>query len=377
MSESEKDQKSRKQIFEEAITATAEGNSIPQDKLRSYSEEWVSALMEKGIIVDLKMGHWRANSKINPEEVGIDLKNPEYHDYQNEYLNLGNKKLLPKSVLKRISSIESRARRNLDESAYKTVWGHFVPHTSFASWKNINDQIRIDFFNEAELISGEWEELTKEVCDDYLKFIVSNYKDKIKKEEFDDTVQKLMLEFKQEIISPKRFKESFEYEAYYTFIPIPSLLEKEIDLKEADKVRQDRDFQASEAQMNKEVMEETMKKKSEHIDEFIEATAGAIGETVDRVLTDVRGAIGEEGEKEIGTRAKKKLMKLIKTVRSLDFFQEEKTVATLNQLEVDLNKTGEEKKTFNDIKGSVDAFDNAAKSMLSNWLHGRANLLEI
>jgi Ulp1 family protease len=96
-------------------------------------------------------------------------------------------------------------------------------------------------------------------------------------------------------------------------------------------------------------------------------------------MEEVRIAIGKDGEKEISSSIKKKLLKLIETVRTLDFYQEEKTVSCLNQLEVDLRKEDEskKKKTFNDIKESIDAFEKATDNMLSNWIYGVANQLEL
>ena len=360
--------------LEEAIDSTSKISNIPKDKLRAHTEDWVSALMEKGVIVSLQISRWRASCKIEPQEVGIDLDNPAYINYQEQYLSLGTKKLLPKRILKEISTVESRARKNLDKHSHETVWGHFVPHTTFAEWKVEDDVIRKAFFEKSEEIATNWDELTKEVVEDYQKFLFSNYQDKIKKEDFEDMANSLITEFKRSIISAEEFVKTFEYDTYFTFIPLPSIVQK--DIKEKEKLEQEIELQKSESVMQHTILEETMKKKSEHIDEFIQATAGALSSSTERIISEVRIAIGENGEKEVSKRVKNKLLKLIKTYRSLDFFQEDRILSDLNNLEIDLNKTGEDKKTFNDIQGNINSLENSAKGMLENWLFGKANNLE-
>lgn len=367
-------QEEDKGTLEKIIDQISEERGIPRDRLKKNTEDWVSALMEKGVVVSLEIKRWRANSKVEADEIGIDGMRPSFIKYDEEYLNLGTKKLLPKSVLKEISSIESRARKNLKERSLDTPWGHFVPHTSFREWKEQNDVIRIDYFNKANEIASRWEELKEEVCQDYLEFVTSTYKDKIalateeEKAEINAKISSLRSNFEAEIITAEKFREEFEYDCFYTYIPLPSVLKK--DLLEREQIE-------SEAEMNQKIREEMYNNKSRYIEEFIEATAGAITETTERVLQEVRIAIGSDGQKEVNKRTKNKLLKLIKTVRSLDFYQEEKTIAALDRLEVDLNKKGKEKKTFADIKSALDDFELASKSMMSSWVRDRASLLEV
>jgi len=362
--------------LENVIDDVSKTNNIPKDKLKRNVEEWIVALMNKGVVVSLEIKRWRANSKVSPDEVGIDDSKPEYSEYKEKYLTLGNKKLLPKRVLKEIASIENRARKNLEDHSIETVWGRFIPHTSFKEWKDNNDGIRAEFFNKANEIATNWLPLGEEVINDYENFISSNYEDKTKhKEEIEETKRGLVEDLKREMITPEHFVFTFDYEVFFTYIPLPSVIQK--DLLEQEKLRLEQEQLTSEAEMNERVREEILKKKSEHIDEFLQATAGAIGESTKRILDEVRIAIGENGEKEVSPSIKKKLLKLIKTVRSLDFFQEDNTVNALNKLEVDLNSTKEEKKTFNSIKESVDAFEKSAKSMFNEWIYGRINMIEI
>ena len=363
--------------FDSIVDSVAKDTLIPKSQLKEHAENWIVALMEKGIVVNIDIKRWRANTKINPDEVGIDETNNEFSKYEDNYMTLGYKKLLPKNVLKEISKIETKSRKNLKDRSIKTVWGYFVPHTSFIDWKEANDEIRKDFFDMAEQISVRWKEIVEEVCGDYLKYINSIYINKLSGQELTDTITSLVNNFRSLIISVDDFRRSFEYETYYSYIPLPSFAKKE--LLEVEKVEAERHLLASEVEMQQQIQKEFKEKKSKQIDEFIQATAGAIGESTSRIMEEVRMAIGKDGDKEVSPIIKKKLLKLIENVRTLDFYQEEKTVSCLNQLEVDLKKTDDtqKKKTLNDIKESVESFERAANEMLSNWVYGAANQLEL
>lgn len=372
MNEQEKDQ-SLDSILDDVV----KGTNISKNQLKERTEDWVVALMEKGIVVNIDIKRWRANSKINPDEVGIDQTNNEFTKYEEKYMTLGYKKLLPKNVLKEIAKIEGKARKNLKDRSIKTVWGYFVPHTSFVEWKNANDEVRKDFFDMAEQISVRWKEIVEEVCEDYSKFVTSIYSEKKSGQELTDEITSLVNNFRSLIIPPEEFKRSFEYETFYSYIPLPAFAKKK--LLEAEKVEAERHLLASEVTMQEQLQHEFKEKKSKQIDEFLKATNKAISESTARILEEVRTAIGKDGEREVSQTIRKKLLKLIENVRTLDLYQEDKTVAALNQLEVDLRKDDEtqKKKTLNDIKGSVENFERAADEMLSNWVHGVANQLEL
>ncbi len=367
----------KNQSLDEILDDVVKDTSISKSQLKEHTENWVVALMEKGIVVNIDMKRWRANSKINPDEVGLDYKNVEFCKYEDDYMTLGYKKLLPKKVLKEISKIETKSRKNLKDRSIKTVWGYFVPHTSFVEWKKVNDELRQDFFNMAEQISVRWKDISEEVCDDYTKFITSVYSEKISGQQLTETVTSLLSGFKSLIISPDEFKRTFEYETYFSYIPLPSFVKKE--LLEAEKIDAERHLLESEVEMKEQLQVEFMAKKSKQIDEFLQATAGAIGESTSRIVEEVRIAIGTDGEREVSPVIKKKLLKLIDNIRTFDLYQEKNTVDCLNQLEIDLKREDDtkKKKTFNDIKANVDNFERATQEMISNLVHGVANQLEI
>lgn len=351
------------------VESISKANNIPSGKVKKYTEDWVAALMEKGVVVKLEINRWRANSGVNPDEIGVDSNNPNYIQYQQDYLSLGTKKLLPKKILKEISKIEGKARKNLKDHSIKTVWGLFVPHSSFEDWKKKDDEIRKEFFLKAQSIADIWTDLQKEVCENYNKFLLSTIKGKGEDPDYEDKIKVLMSDFKDDIINADDFLKSFEYETFFFYIPLPSILQNDIYKK--DQIEAKRKQMKTEVEMNKKIMEATLEKRTKHIDDFYQSISSKLSETTLRIINDVKKAIENDGEKEIGTRDRKRLTKAINTIRSFDIFHEDKVLKALEKLEIDLNKSGDEKKTLNDIKDSVDSFEVATKGMLHNWLNSK------
>jgi hypothetical protein len=82
-------------------------------------------------------------------------------------LLLGRRLLLPRAVVERAERLESQARRLLEAHALKTYWGAFVHKVRYREWSPRNEELRRTYLALGQDIAGDWEQLQREVRDDY------------------------------------------------------------------------------------------------------------------------------------------------------------------------------------------------------------------
>ena len=86
---------------------------------------FLDALTQRGVLVSVSVRYWRAQKKLNPEDLGI------ARDRVNERLiSLGHKRLVPPESMKRLALLEGRAHALVEESTFPFLGGvaHYLPN---------------------------------------------------------------------------------------------------------------------------------------------------------------------------------------------------------------------------------------------------------
>lgn len=86
---------------------------------------FLDALTQRGVLVNVSVRYWRAQKKLNPEDLGL------ARDRVNERLiSLGHKRLVPKESLKRLALLEGRAHALVEENTFPFLGGvaHYLPN---------------------------------------------------------------------------------------------------------------------------------------------------------------------------------------------------------------------------------------------------------
>lgn len=360
------------------IDEMSKKNGIPKDKIRAHYENWAVPLMQQGVIVKLEIGRWRAEKKIDFKEILFDIK-IENSKFFNEYFELGKKHLFPMKINRFLNGIETKARKCLKDFSLKTVWGRFLPHTSFQSWQEENEKIKKEYFEAAKKVFDDYAEIKKEVLEEYSKYFdrfYAVYEDKMKSKSLtlESFKKQMMASIEKSILSSDEFYSSFYYDAFYFYIPIPSIIEKE--KLETEKIKAEIEVVETEKKMRESLMKEYVEKKSKYIDQFVLATAGQIRETILETVKQIRDGIENNFNGRITPGIKNKILDMIGTMKFLDFYDDYEIRNVMDKLKIDLEKPKEFRWTGEILEG-LKQIERNASAGIKSLLYGRFNQLEI
>jgi len=363
-------------LADNSIKEISKQTGIDVEEVTSIVEDWATPLMRRGIVVKLSIKRWRATQRISKGDTGLNSKDSNWMEFSTNYLSLGKKFLLPVESLSLLNRIENRGRANLKECSYDTVWGHFVPYNSYAEWKERNEEIKKEYFELANEMSLNYNTLVSEVLEEYKKHAKILYDSiEVPLEKYDSFEKDYLNKIKESIISAEKFRASFEYECFYSFIPIPSEIQK--DLLEVESLENQKEEVSKEREIRKIVIADTADLKSKYIDQFLESTVGGIRSMVARVIEDVRDGIDRNENNPTIGKSRTKLLKMIKKIRMLDFYDDAEIQDLLNKLQLDLNKDKEDRSEDEVVKTLIKLETSAKKNIRNLIGGGRFRMVEI
>lgn len=315
--------------------------TIDGENIREYRDDWALALMEQGVIVKLNIYRWRGTTKLNYEELGISFNDPDSHEFMNKYIQLGYEKLLPPKISNEIKAIESIARTNLATYSFNTLWGKFVPYTSFQEWKVQNDEIKEKYIDISRYMGEHYDEIVSEVKEEYEKMGTDVWQ---RANNSTDLPPRSFLEhFTSRIISKIPSREeivlSFKYETIFFSIPLPSLVEEEII--KIEKIMMEREQIVEEheqkLQSKRMIAEEYRVRKREMIDSFLESTVCCLRQNISELADHIYSTL-QKDEKDISITHVKKIKRMISNVKCLNFHNDKEMEDILSELEIEVSK---------------------------------------
>jgi hypothetical protein len=252
---------------EEAMSAMAQ--QIAEEPTRLRKRQDVTQVLERmtdGVVVAMHISRPRFTISVAPKrgEVGFGLEklgitnSEEAQKVVREYFTLGRHSLLPTDLQKELANIENSARACLDRYAFRTHWGYFIPTKNYADWKEKNEGFQKQFEQKKQYVLDHYDEIMDQVLSAYRTLAEDAWKQttfgslvvrdkQLSREQFEGLYQQLEAgqgreEFIQRYLSsiqgemPTREEvaEAFEYEIELGYIPLPSLLARDMD--EADHV---------------------------------------------------------------------------------------------------------------------------------------------
>jgi len=314
---------------------------VPVEQLR---DNWALVLMNRGILIKLRISRWAGNFKLTPDILGLKFMDDEMNDFIKKYIHLGSHKLLPVNINKELQGIELRARRILDDHSFSTLWGHFVPFKAFESWQKNNEEVKQDYINAAKQVGYQYNSIVNIVREDYKKLA----KDVWHRLHPNDPIplDSFMENFVNDIVSKIPPREelvaSFEYESVFLIVPMPSLIEA--DIAKADDIKRENAIKELtnnlEMDVKRKVAEEYLRKKRTLIDGFLDKTVMElrryVAELCDNVLKSMQQSDKIEGD--VGLKYRTKLTRMINKVKLLNFYDDEEIAKLISELELEINK---------------------------------------
>jgi len=145
------------------------------------SNNLLNVLTREGVLVNVSVRYWRAQKKLNAEDIGLNRD-----DVNTRLISLGHKKLLPREALANLSLIEGRAHALVESNTFPFLngLGHFLPNTKLhevtAKLAEIEEQFNVardDFLRQyrqlREQASREWRENARKLAVDPARLVAT------------------------------------------------------------------------------------------------------------------------------------------------------------------------------------------------------------
>ncbi|SFR12444.1 DUF3150 domain-containing protein [Desulfoscipio geothermicus] len=200
---------------------------VHSDDVEMRIDVTATKLAREGVLMELHIARERFEKQLSAEDLGLDADSAEYKDFLTQYINLGRKRLIPASYLRKLSALEIRARRLLRGHSFQTAWGHFVPYKVYDEVKKGLTEIEREYRKVYDEILDRYDSIRFSTYVEYRKAAVEVYRT-LKKdpdcpvpEDFIDTfASRIMNHFprKEEIADSYRFKVNL------SFIPVTSTM---------------------------------------------------------------------------------------------------------------------------------------------------------
>jgi hypothetical protein len=269
----------------------------------------VLEIMGQGVLVDLNISLPRFIMSLSAADLGLAYSDLglELSDELRSYVQFGRRSLIPKAIQKRLTRAEARARECLYSMAVDTPWrhlGYFIPTAKYQEWKEKNAQFEQEFWDLRDELVVRYDELVSQVLFDYQKLALESWNrlvmgsavaksvartsnpegDEQKKEneqdgrlwfpQTDEEYRRTVADLREiqaqrgsresfvevyldrvraKMPSKEDVREGFKYVADLNFIPLPSLLAR--DVGEADRIYRERAMQDEQHRMSLERLE--------------------------------------------------------------------------------------------------------------------------
>jgi len=322
-----------------------EENNIIKKHSHEIGNEWIIPLMQKGLVVDLKIKKWSGTTKLNADDLGLTNYDESTKAFQEKYINLGQERLFPPEALSNINYIASRGRKNLRDHSFETLWGNFVPIDAFLEWEEENKNIKNDFKEAVKTLGDDYYKILQQVSDDYSKIAYDVW------HRLNPNVRQPPKAFVDEYVSKQIAKIPdvvdlmmlFNYQEVYYSITLPGIMEKQITIVEEE--RQNQEFMSEKLRLRTEaerrINEIFVEKRQDMIDSFLKDTVYSLRKYIHKICDEVLLSIGKKDNK-VNKNHKQKISNMLKKVENLNFCHDEEIEEMLLDLKKDVLKPNNE-----------------------------------
>lgn len=256
------------QTTEESRAALAQAMGVPASEIEVENPMWLEKL-QWCVLVEIHAHRWRSQASLSWSELGLSeefpaLEGMEFVEEAGELLEVGYKRLLPADLMRRAKSLDTAARNHLQSRGVESHWGTMIPVTGFSQYRDeFEERYRQPYLALARRIGEHWERILEEVLAGYREIAGTTW-DRMQaqaeaglwdqelpaREEFIE----VFLTRVRALIPPRdQVVESFRMEAEWRFVPLPQMLEA--DRRAADRVRQQRELERLEYELNRDALE--------------------------------------------------------------------------------------------------------------------------
>ena len=133
--------------------------------------DW-SVFLQEGVIVTLTIKRYRGVTSVDFSELGIDDSSDiALKSFLSEYIQPGQKRLIPPEIEGQLKSIETTARNNLKERSFDcsafASQGKFVPKSMYPEFKATNEELADRFYAIRDEFADNYDNIVAQVRKDY------------------------------------------------------------------------------------------------------------------------------------------------------------------------------------------------------------------
>ena len=319
--------------------------------VQDMRHDWALALMTRGIIVDLHITRWRATSRLDPADLGLNFVDADSKNFMEKYVHLGNEKLLPPEILDEINTLESRARKCLEQYSFKTVWGAFVPYSAFETWYAQNMEIRGQIMTCANTLGAQYDNIIERVKQAYRNMAKDVWARLYPNEK--EATESFITSFVNKIIAKippaAEIVASFKYDVVFFNIPLPAMIQE--NLAQAEKTMRDREMavfdDVVERQAKERIAQEYVTRKTELIDGFLKTTVQSMRQYIGDLCDAIIQNLNKTDKDDISKSQQDRILGMIEKVKLLNFYNDSDIQIALQDLQKEVVKVrGERDRTM-------------------------------
>lgn len=360
-----------RQTPEQALESLAAHLGIDTAEIESWETEWPT-LMKDGVIVDLDIGRKRGWRKLTKDDLGLkDMSDEEYAKFESEFIDLGHKALLPKSVLVQADRLEHQARRNLEKYSSRTNWGRFVSAAVFAAWREKNEEYRRDYFALRDYIYASYDALVEQVRRGYAVAAAKAFSrlqllapQIAAQQPFEVFLSNFVRGVESQIPGREALSESFRFETRIYFIPLPSQMAEEQRRTASIEAETREEYRRLEARrrMEQEVLETYKQQKVQLIEGFLKDVSGQLYGLVYDAAVDVLTSIQKNGG--LISRSAVQLRNLVERVQAMNVLGDKDLEAQIEKVRQLLDAEGLPAAKPGDLQDVLKDIGTASRYML-------------
>lgn len=215
-------------------------------------------LMREGVLVSITIRRWRARKRLSMADLGLPT-NLHLEAAIADLLELGDKLLLPKDLIKDLNAAESAIRKHTERATTPTYWGRFIPAASYTAWKSRHEELVQAYLALRDQLYADWPAIQDHVSAQYTVLANTAFDRMCKlapQSTFCEDRKGFVESFVANIaaLMPDRdtVYDSFAVQTHLTYIPLPSLLAE--DQAQADRIRAERDRERAEERLQQDTL---------------------------------------------------------------------------------------------------------------------------
>jgi hypothetical protein len=124
----------------------------------------LDALVQKGVLISVSVRYWRAQKKLNAEDLGLTRE-----QINDRLISLGHKRLVPKEKLERLALLEGRAHALVEENTFPFLdgIGHYLPNAKLEEVVGKLRDVQTEFEQEQRAFISDYSRLREEALQEW------------------------------------------------------------------------------------------------------------------------------------------------------------------------------------------------------------------